>query len=176
MTLSDHSSRQYLTFGIDREVFALDIARVREVLELTEVCELPKTPGHLKGVINLRGHAVPVVDMRGKLGLGPGEQTVDTCIIILEARVGDGAEVEAMGVIVDSVRAVVRIEREDIEPAPRAGGFRQAGYVQGLGRIDGRFVILVDVDAIFAGERRPVPDRGPVPEVAEFAPSVRAAS
>lgn len=161
---TDHFSRQYLTFGINREVFALDIARVREVLEVTEVCELPKTPDHMKGVINLRGHAVPVVDMRGKLGLGPGERTVDTCIIILEA--GDGAE--ALGVIVDSVRAVVRIECDDIEPAPRAGGFRQAEYVQGLGRSDGRFIILVDVDAIFAGEERPVPDRtGQVPAIEE---------
>jgi len=157
MASNNQSSRQYLTFGLDREVFALDIVKVREVLELTEVCELPSTPDYMKGVINLRGHAVPVMDMRGKLGMGPGEQTVDTCIIILEA--GSAGRTESMGVVVDSVRAVVRIEEKDIEPAPRTDGFRNADYIEGLGHSDGRFIIIVDMDAAFAGVDLPSADR-----------------
>ena len=152
MTAMEHSAKQYLTFGLGGEIFALDIGRVREVLELTEVCGLPGTPGDMKGVISLRGHAVPVVDMRGKLGMGPGEPTVDTCIIILETRAA-----EVMGIVVDSVCAVVRIEREDIEPAPTAGGMRRADYIEGLGHSEGRFIILVDVDAVFGGGDMPVP-------------------
>jgi purine-binding chemotaxis protein CheW len=141
---------QFLTFTLGREIFALDIAKVREVLELIEVTEIPRTPDHVVGVINLRGHAVPVVNMRLKLGLGPIERSIDTCIIILEVHIE--GEARAMGVLVDSVREVIGMTDADIEAAPSMGFAGGNGWVRGMGRQGDRFVIIVDVDETFADD------------------------
>jgi len=143
---------QYLTFSLGGEVFALQIAKVREVLESTGVTDIPRTPEHMLGVINLRGHAVPVVDMRRKLGMRPTEQTVDTCIIILE--VASGTEEIVMGALVDSVREVSEMADADIEAAPRLGGGDRDAWIRGMGRREERFVIIVDVDEVFADDGR----------------------
>lgn len=143
---------QYLTFTLGGEVFALQIAKVREVLESTGVTDIPRTPEHMLGVINLRGHAVPVVDMRRKLGMRPTEQTVDTCIIILE--VESGTEEIVMGALVDSVREVSEMADADIEAAPRLGGGGRDAWIRGMGRREERFVIIVDVDEAFADDGR----------------------
>jgi purine-binding chemotaxis protein CheW len=143
---------QYLTFTLGGEVFALQIAKVREVLESTGVTDIPRTPEHMLGVINLRGHAVPVVDMRRKLGMRPTEQTVDTCIIILE--VASGTEEIVMGALVDSVREVSEMADADIEAAPRLGGGGRDAWIRGMGRREERFVIIVDVDEAFADDGR----------------------
>jgi purine-binding chemotaxis protein CheW len=132
------------------EIFALDISRVREVLEITKVSEIPGTPAYMRGVINLRGHAVPVVDMRSKLGMSVVEDTVDTCIIILEVSLDD--ELLVLGALVDSVREVIEIQEDEIEPAPRMGAAVNADYIMGMGRQGEQFVIIVDVDAIFSEE------------------------
>lgn len=141
---------QYLTFTLGKEIFALDIVKVREVLEFTTVSEIPRTPEYMKGVINLRGHAVPVVDMRLKLGMSEIAQTVDTCIIILEVVFGDDAIV--MGALVDSVREVFEMSDNDIEPAPKMGAAIEASYIKGMGRQEEQFIIIVDVDRIFSEE------------------------
>ena len=149
MATNEKSSRgQYLTFTLGKEIFALEIGKVREVLELTTVSEIPRTPDYMKGVINLRGHAVPVVDMRRKLGMRQIEHTVDTCIIILEVAFGDDAIV--MGALVDSVREVFEMSESDIEPAPKMGAAIEACYIKGMGRQDDQFIIIIDVDRIFA--------------------------
>lgn len=145
---STSSHGQYLTFTLGKEIFALDIVKVREVLELTTVSEIPRTPEYMKGVINLRGHAVPVVDMRLKLGMSQIEHTVDTCIIILEVAFENEAIV--MGALVDSVHEVFEMSEHDIEPAPRMGAAIEASYIKGMGRQDDRFIIIVDVDRIFS--------------------------
>lgn len=147
---NDSSLGQYLTFTLDSEIFALDIAKVREVLEMTKVSRIPRTPEYMEGVINLRGHAVPVVDMRLKLGMNRAEPTVDTCIIILEVLLGKESIV--MGTLVDSVQEVVEIKDEAIEPAPKMGACIEASYIMGMGRQDDRFIIIVDVDKIFSEE------------------------
>lgn len=144
------SRGQFLTFTVGMEIFALDIATVREVLELIEVTEIPRTPDHMMGVINLRGHAVPVVDMRRKLGLSPIERTVDTCIIILEVQSGEESIV--LGALVDSVREVIDMTDADIEAAPKMGPAVENGWISGMGRQGDRFVIIVDVDAVFADD------------------------
>lgn len=147
---SNLSQSQYLTFSLGKEIFALDIVKVREVLELTTVSEIPRTPEYMKGVINLRGHAVPVVDMRLKLGMSQIEHTVDTCIIILEVNY-DG-DLLVMGALVDSVREVFEMLAEDIEPAPKMGASVKAEYIRGMGRQGDNFIIIVDVDSIFSEE------------------------
>jgi len=146
------SSGQFLTFALGDDIFAVEIVKVREVLESTGVTDIPRTPVHMKGVINLRGHAVPVIDMRRKLGMHPAEETVDTCIIILE--VASGAEEIVMGVLVDSVRAVSTISDADIEAAPRMGAVDRDAWIRGMGHSGDKFVIIIDVDQLFADEGR----------------------
>lgn len=150
MSNSTTVNGQFLTFTLGKEIFALDIVKVREVLELTTVSEIPRTPDYMMGVINLRGHAVPVVDLRLKLGMSQMEHTVETCIIILEVSLGD--EVIVMGVLVDSVREVFEMLEDDIEPAPKMGAVVDNNYIKGMGRQGESFIIIVDVNSIFSGE------------------------
>src|SRR5512135_276773 len=110
---------QYLTFKLGDEVFALDIAKVREVLDFTAVTKVPRTPEFMRGVINLRGNVVPVVDMRLKLGLTQTEKTVDTCVVIAEVEV-DG-EKTVLGALTDSVQEVIELDAGQIVPPPRMG-------------------------------------------------------
>ena len=141
---------QFLTFTLGREIFALDIGTVREVLELTTITRIPRTPPFMRGVINLRGHAVPVVDMRLKLGMSKGEDTVDTCIIIVE--IDFEGEQTVMGALVDSVREVFEMTPEAIEAAPKMGAAVNAEYIRGMGRQDNNFIIILDIGKIFSAE------------------------
>ena len=110
---------QYLTFKLDEEVFALDISKVREVLDFTKITKVPQTPDFMLGVINLRGSVMPVVDMRLKFGLSKTEPTVNTCIIIVEVELN--GEITVLGALVDSVQEVMELDPEQIEPPPRIG-------------------------------------------------------
>ncbi len=141
---------QYLSFKLDDEVFALDIWKVREVLDYTEITKVPKTPEFMKGVINLRGGVVPVVDMRLKFGLPEAEKTVNTCIIIIEVTV-DG-ETTVLGALVDSVQEVLDLEPGQIEPAPRIGTRLRTDFIRGMGKRDNRFLMILDIDKIFSAD------------------------
>src|SRR3990172_12261370 len=110
---------QYLTFRLEEEVFALDITQVREVLDFTTITRVPRTPEFMRGVINLRGSVVPVVDMRLKFGMSKTEKTVNTCIIVTEIEL-DG-EAVVVGALSDSVQEVLELEPAQIEPAPKIG-------------------------------------------------------
>src|SRR5208283_6208451 len=110
---------QYLTFELEDEVFALDISKVREVLDFTTVTKVPRTPEFMRGVINLRGSVVPVVDMRLKFGMSKSEKTVNTCIVVAE--VTTEGETTVLGALADSVQEVIELEPAQIEPAPRIG-------------------------------------------------------
>jgi purine-binding chemotaxis protein CheW len=157
---------QYLTFTLDGEAYALPIATVREVLEYTEVTRVPRTPPAMRGVINLRGHAVAVADMRLKLGLAETAATVNTCIIIAEANLGD--EPVVIGALVDAVREVVDIEASAVEPAPRMGLSVDTAYLKGMARRDDGFVMILDLDRIFsAGDLDVNPAALPGPAPAE---------
>jgi purine-binding chemotaxis protein CheW len=138
---------QYLTFKLGEEVFALDIAKVREVLDFTTVTKVPQTPDFMLGVINLRGSVVPVVDMRLKFGLSGMEKTVNTCIIIVEVEM-DG-EVVVLGALVDSVQEVIELETTQIEPPPRIGARLKTKFIKGMGKRDGYFIIILDIDRVF---------------------------
>jgi purine-binding chemotaxis protein CheW len=143
-------SNQYLTFTLAEEVFALDISSVREVLEYTSITKMPRTPDYIRGVINLRGRAVPVVDVRLKFGLSETQRTVSTCIIIVEVKIcGDQT---VLGALTDSVREVIDIEPRDIEPAPKMGSSIKTDFIKGIGKQDGTFIILLDIDKVFSEE------------------------
>lgn len=166
-----HETSQYLTFTLGEEVFALDIGTVREVLELTAITRIPRTPQFMRGVINLRGRAVPVLELRRKFGMATVPDTVCTCIIIVEADLeGESA---VIGALVDSVREVVEIAEESIEPAPRMGTAVRQDFIRGMGHRDGGFVIILDGNRIFSVEElaatgaaasaEPMPDAEPMP-------------
>lgn len=141
---------QYLTFTLGDEIFALDIGTVREVLELTSITSIPRTPEFMRGVINLRGHAVPVVDLRLKFGMSRTKETVDTCIIIVE--VDFDGERTIMGALADSVREVFEMPPDTIEQAPKMGTNINTEYIKGVGKQDDHFVIILDINKIFSPE------------------------
>ena len=139
---------QYLTFRLDDETFAVDIAQVREVLDFTAVTRVPQTPDYMLGVINLRGSAVPVVDMRSKLGMTRAEATVHSCIIIVEVEI-DGNTV-VLGALADSVQEVMDLDSDQVEPPPQIGTRSQAQFIKGMGRRGDRFLMILDIDRVFA--------------------------
>ncbi|EPR42100.1 CheW protein [Desulfovibrio sp. X2] len=147
---SEMRSGQFLTFVLDEENYALPISVVREVLEYTNITRVPRTPAAMRGVINLRGHAVAVVDMRLKLGLNETDPTVSTCIIITETDMGDGPVI--LGALVDAVREVVDIEAASVEPAPKMGLDVDTTYLKGMAQQEDGFVMILDVDNIFTAE------------------------
>jgi purine-binding chemotaxis protein CheW len=141
---------QYLTFKLDEEIFALDISKVREVLDFTTITKVPRTPEFMRGVINLRGSVVPVVDLRLKFGMAPTERTVNTCIIITEVTV-DG-ETTVLGALADSVQEVMDLGPDHIEPAPKIGTRLNTEFIKGMGKQNEKFVILLDIDRVFSTE------------------------
>lgn len=143
-------TNQYLTFTLDESHFALSIDKVREVLELLRITRIPRMPVFMRGIINVRGHAVPVVDMRLKFDLEATEETVDTCIIIVEV-VADGAS-STIGALVDAVNEVAEFTEEKIEQPPRMGLAVDASFIQGMARQNDEFVMILDVDRVFSGE------------------------
>ncbi len=141
---------QYLTFTLNKDIYALDISSVREVLELTPITRIPRTPKFMRGVINLRGHAVPVVDMRLKFGMSKTEDTINTCIIIVEVLFDGDSTV--MGALADSVREVIELTEGMIEEPPRMGTTIKTDFIRGMGKQDDEFVIILDINKILSLE------------------------
>lgn len=143
-------TRPYLTFTLGKELFAVDVAQVREVLDLTTITKIPRTPDYMRGVINLRGSVVPVIDLRLKFGLPAVENTRNTCIIVMEIVFED--ETLVLGALADAVQEVFELEPNQIEPAPRLGTKFKADFLKGMGKRDETFIIILDIDKAFSGE------------------------
>jgi len=141
-------TRQYLTFKLADEVFAVDVEKVREILELTTITKVPQTPDYMRGVINLRGSVVPVMDMHLKFGMPPAERTVNTCIVVVEVNLE--GETIVLGALADSVQEVVELEAEQIEPAPKIGVGITTDFIVGMGKHDGQFIIILNIDRAFS--------------------------
>lgn len=139
---------QYLTFKLGEEVFALEISKVREVLDFTTITKVPRTPDFMRGVINLRGNVVPVVDMRMKFGMSETETTVNTCIIIVEIELDD--ETTVLGALADSVEEVIELGSEQVEPPPKMGTRLKTEFIKGMGKRDEHFIIILDIDRVFS--------------------------
>jgi purine-binding chemotaxis protein CheW len=139
---------QYLTFKLEDEIFAVDISKVREVLDFTTVTKVPRTPEFMRGVINLRGSVVPVVDMKLKFGMAKTEKTVNTCIIIVEVTVDN--ETTVLGALTDSVQEVMDLEPNQIESAPKIGTKLRTEFIKGMGKKDDHFIIILDIDKVFS--------------------------
>ena len=141
---------QYLTFRLGDEIYALDIGKVREVLDFTTVTKVPRTPDFMRGVINLRGSVVPVVDLRLKFGISATEKTVNTCVIITEVTV-DG-DTTVLGILADSVQEVIGLDPGDISAPPKIGTLLRTEFLRGLGKRDDTFLIILNIDKVFSTE------------------------
>lgn len=140
--------RQYLTFKLGEEVFALDVSQVREILDFIKITKVPQTPEYMCGVINLRGSVVPVIDMRLKFGLAQIEATVNTCIVVVEVNIEQ--EKTVLGVLVDSVQEVFELEPQEIEAPPKIGTHLKTEFIKGMGKREDKFIIILDIDKIFS--------------------------
>lgn len=138
----------YITFKLGDELFAIDVARVREVLDLSEITRVPTAPPYMRGVVNVRGSAVPVVDLRLKFGLPPTPDTVDTRIVVIELEL-DG-ELTVVGGLADSVREVLELDRSEIREPPRIAMRWRADMIEGMGKKGEQFIIVLDIARVFA--------------------------
>ncbi len=138
----------YLTFKLEDQLFALDVAQAREVLDIVDITKVPKTLDFMRGVINVRGSAVPVMDLRMKFDMDQTDNTIDTRIIVMELTM-DG-ETTVIGALADSVHEVIEMEPDQIEPPPGIGTRWRTEFIRGVGKRDDDFIIILDIDRVFS--------------------------
>ena len=139
---------KYLTFRLAAEEYGLEILKVREIIGMMEITGVPKTPDHVRGVINLRGKVIPVIDLRTKFGMGSAENTDETCIVVVEAA-GQGDSL-MMGVLVDAVSEVLDIQADQIEEAPAFGTGVDTRFILGIGKVQQDVKLLLDIDEVLS--------------------------
>jgi purine-binding chemotaxis protein CheW len=140
----------YITFKLGDELFAINVNQVREVLEISRITNVPTAPAYMRGVVNVRGKAIPVVDLRLRFGLPKGADTVNSRIVVLELELeGEGV---VLGGIADSVHEVIEIEPSSIDPPPQIAMRWRSEFIQGMGRRGDEFIIILDVNAVFSSE------------------------
>jgi len=144
----DEGQSQYLTFLLGGEMFAIPILNIKEIIEYGHMTTVPMMPAFVRGVINLRGSVVPVIDLAVRFGRGASDLTRRTCIVIIEIDSGDGCQ--DVGVVVDTVNEVLEIPAGEIEQAPSFGARIRADFISGMGKIDGKFVVIIAVDHVLA--------------------------
>jgi purine-binding chemotaxis protein CheW len=141
---------KYLTFALANEEYGLEILKVREIIGYMEITAVPQTPEHVKGVINLRGQVIPVIDLRAKFGMETTDVTEETCIIVVEITQGDRKF--STGIVVDHVQEVLDIAGEDIEEPPQFGSSVNTDFILGMGKIGDSVKILLDIDKVLSGD------------------------
>lgn len=162
---------QYLTFKLEDDLYALNVAGVQEVLELklNHITKIPRTPASLRGVINVRGSVVPVIDMRIKFNMEEQETTVDTCIIVIETNLNGKTTI--LGILADSVQEVIDLKPEQIEAAPEIGNQLRTEFIAGIGKRNDHFIIILKIDKILTAEELNVVDKPVSPGLGEIQPS-----
>ena len=144
----DEAPSQYLTFALGGEMFAVGILNVKEIIEYGNLTEIPMMPTFIRGVINLRGSVVPVIDLAARFGGSPAELGKRTCIVIVE--VADADTQHDIGIMVDAVSEVLDIPASEIEPPPSFGARIRADFISGMAKVDGKFVIVLEVDKVLS--------------------------
>lgn len=143
-----HEAGQFLTFIVGGEMFAIQIVGIKEIIEYGSLTTVPMMPGFIRGVINLRGAVVPVVDLAARFGRASSPVTRRSCVVIMEIGGDDGAQ--DIGLVVDSVSEVIEIPREGIEPPPQFGARVRPEFIAGIGKVGGRFVVLLDATRVLS--------------------------
>ena len=148
--MENAAGMQYLTFVLDKTIFAFDVLRTREVLSVTEITPLPGMPGYMTGVLNLRGSVVPVINLRKKFGFADHEYSADTAIVIIESCI-DGENIIA-GALVDAVRGVITFNELEIELPPKVGLHINIDMVHSIGKKENNFVLILNSDKVLFDE------------------------
>jgi purine-binding chemotaxis protein CheW len=151
-TQATAEEKQYLTFMLDGETFAIHILCIKEIIWYASLTEVPMMPACIRGVINLRGAVVPVMDLSSRFGKPSTAVTKSTCIVIIEVEAEDGGERQSMGLVVDSVQAVLVIPSTEISPPPSFGAKIRPDFIEGIGKVNGKFVILLNVNRVLSNE------------------------
>lgn len=144
-------TRKYLTFVLGHESYGVGVLKVREIIRMLDITNVPQMPPYVKGVINLRGKVVPVVDLRVKFALAKAENTERTCIVVVEVKSRNGSKM-LMGMIVDAVEEVVTIPPADVEPTPDFGGNISTEYILGMAKVRGSVKTLLDIDGVLTAD------------------------
>jgi len=152
--VTDGLAGKYLTFVLGHESYGIAVLKIREIIRLTDITSVPRMPGYIKGVINLRGKIIPVVDLRLKFGLGSADTTERTCIVVVQVSSSTGVPT-SMGVVVDDVEEVANIAAADIEETPDFGTQLDTACLLGMAKIKGSVKTLLDIDRVVSGEREP---------------------
>ena len=169
VSAATQENQQYLTFLLNGEPFAIGILCIKEIIEYNGLTEVPMMPDCIRGVINLRGAVLPVVDLAVRFGKKPGAVSKKTCVVIVEVKTADGSY--DMGVVVDAVNAVLEIPRNEIEPAPAFGAKIRTHFIEGMGKVNGHFVILLNVNEVLS-----IDEMSTLAQVAEQTKSVSTAT
>ncbi|HEX2968667.1 MAG TPA: chemotaxis protein CheW [Bacteroidales bacterium] len=148
MNENSSSIQTYLSFKLGEEVFAINVSKVLNILELKPITKVPKSPDYMKGVINLRGTVLPVIDLRLKFGLPENQITVDTNIIVLN--INKDGESLMLGILIDAVKEVLEFKTEEIAPSPTIGTKYNAGFIEGMWRVDENFIMILNIDKVFS--------------------------
>jgi len=141
---------KYLTFTLADEEYGISILKIKEIIGMMPITSVPQTPDFVKGVINLRGKVIPVVDLRGRFGMEGIDYTERTCIIVVEIQGESGMVM--IGIVVDSVSEVLNIKGEDVEPTPTFGARLNTDYILGMAKMEGGVKILLDIDRVLGTE------------------------
>ena len=145
-----HNTQSYLTFKLQTELFAINVSKVLEILEIKPITRVPNSPAFLRGVINLRGNILPVIDARNKFNMPGAEFSVDTCIIVLS--INNEKDSLLVGAIVDSVQKVIDIPDEDINVPPSMSAVYREDFITGIGKVDEEFIMILNIDKVFSAD------------------------
>jgi purine-binding chemotaxis protein CheW len=146
--IGEQLAGKYLTFKLAEEEYGLEILKVQEIIQMQAVTKVPRTPDYVRGVINLRGKVIPVVDLRKKFNLDASKDTEKTCIIVVQIAHGDSKV--TMGIIIDEVKEVLDIKGENIEETPSFGASIETEFILGMGKIGSSVKILLDIDKVMS--------------------------
>ena len=147
----DHLAGKYLTFFLENEEYGVDVLNVQEIISMVNITRVPQTPPFVKGVINLRGLVIPVIDLRLKFHMEGQEYTKKTCIMVVEVRT-DERKPHSMGLIIDKISEVLNLEGKDIEPTPEFGASIKTEFITGVAKHNGSIKILLDINAVLSAE------------------------
>jgi purine-binding chemotaxis protein CheW len=150
VTAGQELAGKYLTFTLQRESYCIDVRKVREIIRLPDITAVPQMPAHVRGVINLRGKIIPVVDLRLRFGFPDSQNTNLTCIVVVQVKLGEGKSAQ-LGLIVDGVEEVANLAPADIEETPEFGSDLSTEYILGIAKTRGTVKMLLDIDRVITG-------------------------